>query len=181
MQKTALLAELTAICAQKKGEVVIYDLTQAVGAFLHAHNKEPTGSFYDQMVIERTERDNAIMEKQAQRLSQHQQAIRDEMQRRQEMYNSEDRYRLARRSMSENSPKHRASSSTEIDDSIGDRVYSSSCELHASSEELYFAFAGRRVRRGCCLGELAARISRKCYAFWRVHFLRAQNPKNSFK
>lgn len=158
VQKTELLKKLDAICAAKRGEVVIYDLTQAVGTFLHKHNKPPAGSFYDQMLIERMERDKAlshIEQQKAHRLSLEQQVNQNEVLKRKEILRNEDRWtRGARRSMSESSPKHRASSyDTELEDSYGDGVHPSNCELHLSSEDMYFASIGRKVRRGSCLGE----------------------------
>lgn len=155
IQKCELLNELNKICDEKKGEVVIYDLTQTISAFLHKHNKEPSGSFYDQMLIEKTKRNEAIMQQKAKRLSQEQQVIRDEVLKRKEILRNEDRWRReSRRSMSEQSPKHRANSSTELNDNPRDRVYPNSCELHSSSEDLYFANVGRKIRRGCCLGKM---------------------------
>lgn len=152
VQKKELLRELTEICEQKKGEVVIYDLAQSVQAFLHKHNKAPCGSFYDQMVLERYKRDEALMQQQAQRLSHEQRLIRDEVLKRKEILRNEDRWRReSRRSMSEQSPKHRSNSSAELADQLLDQ---SGCELHSSCEDLYFITAGRKIRRGCCLGIL---------------------------
>lgn len=94
------------------------------------------------------------MQQKAQRLSLEQQVIQDEVLKRKEILRNEDRWhRDSRRSLSDKSPRHRASSSTDIDDSVGDRLYSNDCELHMSSEELYFTNIGRKIRRGGCLGE----------------------------
>lgn len=154
VQKTELLEELGDICTLKNGVVVFYDLTQTISAFLLKHNKEPAGSFYDQMVIERNKRDNENMIRQAERLNKDQQVIRNQVLKQKEIPRSEnDLRRGTQRSMNENSPKLRASISTEMDDSVGDRTYPHSYELHISSEELYFAVVGRRVLRGSCLGE----------------------------
>lgn len=158
VQKNELLKKLADICAEKKGEVVIFDLTQEVSAFLHKHNKPPAGSFYDQMLIERMERDKAqsqVEQQLAHRLSLEQQVNRDEVLKRKEILRNEDRCRReCRRSMSESSPKHRANSyETELEDSYGDRISPWNCELHMSSEDVYFATIGRKVRRGSCLGE----------------------------
>lgn len=153
MQKSELLRELTEICEQKKGEVVIYDLAQSVEAFLHKHNKVPCGSFYDQMLLERNRRDEALLQQQAQRLSHEQRLIRDEVLKRKEILRNEDRWRReSRRSMSEQSPKHRTNSSAELTDQLLDQ---SGCEQHSNSEDLYFITAGRKIRRGCCLGILS--------------------------
>lgn len=152
VQKNELIKELHELCEQKKGEVVIYDLTQTVQAFLHKHNKAPCGSFYDQMLLERNKRDEALEQQKAQRLSHEQQLIRDEVLKRKEILRQEDRWgREVRRSMSEQSPKHRSNSSTEMTDHPLDGTQNR-CELHLSSEDLYFTTVGRKIRRGCCLG-----------------------------
>lgn len=150
VQKNALLKQLNDICEQKKGEVVIYDLTQAVETFLHEHNKEPCGSFYDQMVLDKNKRDEALLQQQAQKLSHNQRKLRDEVLKRQEILQHEDRYqRESRRSMSEQSPKHRTNSSAEMVDNPLDQ--SSGCGIHMGSEDLYFPNIGRKIRRGCCI------------------------------
>lgn len=157
VQKNELLKELNDLCDSQKGEVVIYDLTQLVQAFLHKHNKAPSGSFYDQMLIEKNKRDEALMQQQAQRLSHEQRVLRDEVLKRKEILRNEDRWRRdSRRSMSEQSPTHRNNSSTDIADDSSmsrDRIYPNGCDLHLNSEELYFPSVGRKVRRGCCLGK----------------------------
>lgn len=151
IQKVELINELSKICEHKKGEVVIYDLAQAVQAFLHKHNKAPTGSFYDQMLIERNRRDEAVAMQQAQRLSHEQQLIRDEVLKRKEILRNEDRWRReVRRSMSEQSPKHRSNSSAEMVDSSLDQ---NTCDIHFNSEDIYFPMVGRKIRRGSCLGK----------------------------
>lgn len=157
IQKIELLQELQEICEQKKCEVVIYDLAQAVQAFLHKHNKAPCGSFYDQMLIERNRRDEALMQQQAQRLSHEQQLIRDEVLKRKEILRNEDRWRReSRRSMSEQSPKHRSNNSAEMADNPLERT---DCDLHIGSEDLYFPSVGRKIRRGSCLGMHSAQLN----------------------
>lgn len=152
-----MLKELQKISESHKGEVMIYDLAQYVQAFLHKHNKAPTGSFYDQMLIEKTKRDEALMKQQAQKLNHEQRLLRDEVLKRKEILRNEDRWRRDnRRSMSESSPTHRTSSSSDkMDNASGifrERVYPNECDLHLSSEDLYFSSVGRKIRRGCCLG-----------------------------
>lgn len=150
VQKNELHKELNEICERKKDEVVIYDLAQAVQAFLHKHNKAPSGSFYDQMVFDKNQRDEALMQLQAQRLSYEQQLIRDEVLKRKEILRNEDKWRRdSRRSMSEQSPKHRLNSSAEMIDHPLDRL---GCEIHSASEDLYFNTVGRKIRKGCCIG-----------------------------
>ncbi|XP_031618624.1 eIF-2-alpha kinase GCN2 [Contarinia nasturtii] len=152
IQKNELLKELSELCEQKKGEVVIYDLAQIVQAYLHKHNKAPCGSFYDQMLIERNKRDEALLQQQTQRLNHEQQKIRNEVLKRKELLRQENRWhRDSRRSMSEQSPKHRPNSSGEIVDHGMDGTYPNGCELHLSSEDLYLTTVGRKIRRGCCL------------------------------
>lgn len=135
---------------------MIYDMTQVVQAFLHKNNKPPSGSFYDQMVIDKNKRDEAILRLRAQRLSQEQQVIREEVLKRKEILRNEDRWRReTRRSMSEQSPKHRANSD-ELADSPRDRTYPNNCDLHLNSENLYFTTVGKKIQRGSCLGELSS-------------------------
>lgn len=43
-----------------KGEVMIFDLAQTVQAFLHAHNKPPALSFYDEMLLQKFKRDEHL-------------------------------------------------------------------------------------------------------------------------
>lgn len=156
-EKGELLAELQAVSHQMRGEVMIYDLAQVVQAFLHTHNKPPSGSFYDQMVMDKTKRDEALMKQIAQKLSHEQQIIRDEVLKRKEILRNEDRFRREiRRSMSESSPTHRMSGSTEISENssgiLREHIYPNECDLHLSSEDMYFPSVGKKVRRGCCLG-----------------------------
>lgn len=157
MQKNELLKQLQDISQNKRGEVIIYDLAQAVQSFLHEHNKAPVGSFYDEMLNERIKRDEATMKQNAQKLSYEQQMVRHEVLKRKEILLNEDRWRRdIRRSMSESSPTHRIDA-TEMSESSAnlfrERIYPNECDLHLSSEDLYFPNAGRKIRRGCCLGK----------------------------
>lgn len=152
-QKDELLKELSDLAQEKKGEVMIYDLTQVVQAFLHRHNKAPTGSFYDQMLKERLHRVEAINQENAQKLSKEQQVLRDELQKRQEILRNETRMRREpRRSMSESSPTHHRTHSSSVDISDVMESIDNDCIMHMNSEDLYFATVGRKIRRGCCLG-----------------------------
>lgn len=155
-QKNELLTELNELAHEKKGQEVIYDLAQRVELFLHKHNKAPSGSFYDQMLIEKLKRDEALYQQQAQKISQQQQLLRDEVFKRKEILRNEDRYRRdTRRTMSESSPTHRNTSSEMVENSSGifrERIYPNECQMHLSSEDLYFSNVGRKIRRGCCLG-----------------------------
>lgn len=149
------MKELNDLAQERRGEVVIYDLTQVVQAFLHKHNKVPTGSFYDQMLKERWQRNEVLIQENAQKLSKEQQVLREEVIKRQEMLRNEGRYRREKRSsLSDSSPTHRTlSSSTEISDAVQGVFYEKeSCEIHLNGEDLYFSTVGRKIRRGCCLG-----------------------------
>lgn len=151
VQKDELKQELNEKCEQQKGEVVIYDLAQAVQTFLHKHNKPPCGSFYDQMLIERYKRDEALQQQQAQRLNHEQQLIRDQVMKRTQILRNEDRWRReTRHSMSEQSPKHRSNSSGEMTDDMNDQM--NECELHLNTDDLYFPTVARKIWRGSCLG-----------------------------
>lgn len=135
---------------------MIFDLTQCVQTFLHTHNKPPMGSFYDQMQQEKTKKNEELLqaqrlnhEKNAKRLSYEQETVRNEVLRRQQILRNEERgKREPRRSMSEQSPKHRANSSVELVDDELDRT---SC--HVGSDHLYFPLVGRKIRRGTCIGK----------------------------
>lgn len=151
--------ELNGFALDKKGEVIIYDLAQAVQAYLHKHNKAPVGSFYEQMLKEKLRKEEARNQQYAQKLSKEQQVLRDEVLKRQEILKNEGKYRRdTRRSMSESSPTHRNSSSSEISEVAGgifrDRIYPNYCTMHQNSDDLYFSSVGRKIRRGCCLGRL---------------------------
>lgn len=153
-----MLKELNDISAINKGEVIIYDLTQAVQSFLHKHNKPPSGSFYDQMLIEKMKRDEALYQQQAQKISKEQQVFRDEVLKRKEILKNEGRWRRdTRRSTSESSPVHQVSSSSDIGENatgaFRGRIYPHECTMHLSSEDLYFSSVGRKIRKGCCLGK----------------------------
>lgn len=164
-QKEDLLKELNDLAQEKKGEVMIYDLTQIVQAFLHKHNKVPIGSFYEQMLKERIRRDEVISKANAQKLCKEQQVLRDELRKRQDILRNETRYRReTRRSMSESSPTHRThSSSVEITDVM--EAIENDCILHMNSEDLYFATVGRKIRKGCCLGNANYTPHRNSYSF----------------
>lgn len=153
VKKKQLLDELHAICEKKKGEVVIYDLAQAVEAFLHAHNKQPMQSFYHEMIDENNKRDEALSQQEAQRLILDQRAVRDEMMKAKQILKDEDRMgRESRRSLTEQSPKHRANS-VELPDSPTDRTYPNNCIRHSNRDYLLFPNVNRKILRGCCLGK----------------------------
>lgn len=88
-------------------------LAQHVQEFLHAHNKPPAGSLYDEMIQDRQVR-RSVQEVAAQQQRQlqqqqftaEQQTIRDMVMQRKEMFHSEPRRRDMRRSISEASPTH---------------------------------------------------------------------------
>lgn len=180
-QKDELLKQLNDFAQSKKGEVIIYDLTQAVQLFLHKHNKPPVGSFYDQMLKEKIKRVEVLNKENAQKLSKEQQVLREEVIKRQEILRNEGRYRREKRSsMSESSPTHRTHSiSTEIIDvTQGMFLEKDVCEMHMNSEDLYFSTVGRKIRRGCCLGEYKNTYTRlNIISFLMVKFLFQVIPK----
>ncbi|XP_052756420.1 eIF-2-alpha kinase GCN2 isoform X2 [Galleria mellonella] len=76
-----LLEDLNNLAKQKCGEVMIFELAEHTRQFLHEHNK-PTLSFYDEMLKQKNEKEQLIrQEKQEERKK-----IKDEIQKRHEMY-----------------------------------------------------------------------------------------------
>lgn len=157
----ALIDELTKslsdVANKLKGEVMIYELAQIVQSFLHKHNKRPAGSFYDQMLLERTKRDEDLQQMQQLKLNQEKQIIRDEVLKRKEIFRNETKWRRDRRSISESSPTHRTNGSSEdIEPSstiFRSRIYPNECTEHRSSDTLYFSNVGRKIQKGCCMGK----------------------------
>lgn len=147
--------------ADMKGEEMIYQLAQTVQEFLHKHNKAPVGSLYDLMIQEQTKRVVAkTQQTQRQTLTAEQQQIREEVLRRKEMFHNEPKRREVRRSISEASPNHRSNSSSDNSEmsASGFRwpmaANPNNCEEHRNSDILYFLNVGRKLQRGCCLGEI---------------------------
>lgn len=157
----ALIEELTKnlvdLANELKGEVMIYELAQTVQAFLHKHNKQPAGSFYDQMLLEKLKRDEDLQQMQQLKLNQEKQIIRDEVLKRKEIFRSETKWRRDRRSISESSPTHRSNGSSEEMGSpstvFRSRIYPFECTEHRSSDTLYFSNVGRKIQKGCCMGK----------------------------
>lgn len=118
LQTAELLKTLLDLAQQNRGDETIYMLAQHVQEFLHANNKPPAGSLYDEMLHERRVRRSVEAAVQLQREQQphllpqqqqftvEQQTIRDQVMQRKEMYHSEPRRRDLRRSISEASPTH---------------------------------------------------------------------------
>lgn len=160
--------QLTAQTEEFKGQEMIYELAQTVQAFLHKHNKPPSGSFYEEMLQQRNQRDQERMHQMHQRQSLEQKAIKDEIEKRKEMLKNESRIRRDTRSMSESSPKHGGSMSMDVvgSDQPGwpyfrSHMYPNECLEHRHSEKIYFTQAGRQVQRGSCLGH----SQKGCLAF----------------
>lgn len=78
--------ELQLLSETHKGEVMVHDLAQHMQVFLHRHNKATTGSFYVQMLIGMTSRDEALM-------SHKNRLHRDEVLKRKKILRNEDRCR----------------------------------------------------------------------------------------
>lgn len=135
-----------------KGEVMIYDLTQTVQAFLHANNKRPQGSLYDQMLEEKQKRQQEQQEEQTQKENEHRQALLEEIQRRKDLFQKENRRREPRRSMSESNRQNSSSESSENSSPYFRGHLVSKCLDHRTTETLYFPKIGRQIRRGCCVG-----------------------------
>lgn len=175
-------------------------LAQCVQEFLHAHNRPPAGSLYDEMIHSQLVRQSDAQQRQRQppqqqQFTAEQQIIRDQVMQRKEMFHNEPRRRDMRRSMSEASPTHphhhhahhRSNSSSEnsSENSSGDGavvvapgagghhrsplVYPNSCADHRSSEVLYMVNAGRRIQKGCCLGECGLAVFLVIVFHWREH------------
>uniref|UniRef100_T1GUJ7 RWD domain-containing protein n=1 Tax=Megaselia scalaris TaxID=36166 RepID=T1GUJ7_MEGSC len=147
-----LLQNLNEQAASLKGEVMIYDLTQTVQSFLHAHNKPPPGSLYDQMLEERKKRQEELLMEKMQKENEHRQALQEEIQRRKELFQKENRRREPRRSMSESNRQASSSESSENSSPYFRGHVVSKCLDHRSTETLYFPKIGRQIRRGCCVG-----------------------------
>lgn len=167
-----LTQQLCAYAATHKDEVIIFELAQMVQTFLHANNKAPAGSFYDQMLQDRRRRDQEQEDRNQQLRSELQQTYREEVLKRREEYRSETKgHRETRRSISESSPKHRTTSSSAehseggggggTSSSVSSAVAFSSalqiqsaavaCTEHRSCEHVLFPIAGRSIYRGSCL------------------------------
>lgn len=143
-----------------RGGEMIYELAQTIQAFLHHHNKPPSGSFYEEMLQERYQRDQERMHCQKMRASLEQKAIKDEIEKRKEMLKNESRIRRDTRSLSESSPQHGNSFSMDGSGSplapgwpyFRSHMNPNECVEHRHSERIYFTQAGRQIQRGCCLG-----------------------------
>ncbi|XP_023293055.2 eIF-2-alpha kinase GCN2 [Lucilia cuprina] len=148
-----LLQQLQQQSNDLRGEVMIYELAQTVQAFLLKHNKPPRGSFYDEMLQQKQQRERELLDLKMQREHKERQNLLDEVERRKEMFKSEAKRREPRRSMSE-SNRHASSSESSESSSPFYRghIYPSKCVEHKSSETLYFHKVGRQIRRGCCMG-----------------------------
>lgn len=93
---------------------MIFEMTQLVQKYLYENNKHPGGSLYDQMMLNQKKRDEDLMQMKQLKLNQEQQAIREEVLKRKELYRSDAKMsRDMRRSVSESSPSHRIHSSSD--------------------------------------------------------------------
>lgn len=144
-----LLDKLNDRALNSNDEVIIFDLTQIVQAFLLEHNKPPVGSFYDVMILEKSE--------QKEKRQKIEKELREAAIKHQEIIKNEARNRREKRSsMSESSPSHRAhTNSTDVTDGVQESYNEQGiCEIHLNSEDLYFSTVNRKIRRGSCLGKL---------------------------
>lgn len=152
-----------------RGQEMIYELAQIAQAFLHKHNKPPSGSFYEEMLQQKNKRDEEQKHCQQMRQSLEQKAIKDEIEKRKELLKNEKRIRRDTRSLSESSPQHGGSMSMDASqESVApgwpyfrSHMYPNECQEHRQSEKIYFTQAGRQIQRGCCLGH----SQKGCVAF----------------
>lgn len=112
-QLVELTAQLAAVADAHKGNESIYALAQHVQEFLHAHNRPPAGSLYDEMIHRQRRSADAQRQQQLQQRPEPQQqltaaqlAVRAEVLARKEMFHNEPKRRELRRSVSEASPTH---------------------------------------------------------------------------
>lgn len=144
-----LLEQLKQQADELKGEVMIYQLAATVESFLHQHNVPPKGSFYDEMLANRQrlamDRQNTLKAEEDQR----RQVVQDELQKRKKEL--ERTRKESRHSITEVSPLHRNTSSSENSDGSNFRGISNFCLDHRRSETL-FCRDGRKIVKGSCLG-----------------------------
>ena len=150
--------ELVALAQRLKGEEMILQLTQHVQNYLYEHNKAPAGSFHEQMLLAQKKREEDLLQKEQQELSEKHKLIREEVIKRKEMLKSDSKTKDIRRSISESSPTHRyrsysSSENSEISSLINRcHLYPNECLEHRTSETLYFQNFGKKILKGCCLG-----------------------------
>lgn len=146
-----LLQILNAQAETLKGEVMIFELAQTVQSFLHNHNKPPTKSFYDEMVLNNQKRDQDRLNILKREEDQKRQLLLYEVERRKEELKYETRIRReTRRSISESSPNKIAGSSesSEIISCGKSHLYPNGCTEHKRSDTLYFPNLGRKIQKG---------------------------------
>uniref|UniRef100_A0A1Q3F239 non-specific serine/threonine protein kinase n=1 Tax=Culex tarsalis TaxID=7177 RepID=A0A1Q3F239_CULTA len=150
-----LAGQLQRQADELKGEVMIYELAGTVEAFLHQHNVPPKGSFYDEMLA--TKQQQALDRQNTKKAEEDQrrQVVQDELQKRKKEL--ERVRRESKQSISEASPMHRNTSSSE--NSAGDGFWNF-CTEHRRSETLFLR-GGRRILKGACLGH----SQRGCIAY----------------
>lgn len=147
-----LTKELEEQKEQLKGQEMIYELAQTVQAFLHKYNKPPSKSFYEEMLIQRSLRDQERINVEKLRESLEQRAIQDEIEKRKEMLKQESRIH---RTISESSPTHGNSISLDSNHQnsltwpyFRSHMHPNECLEHRQSEKIYFNSCGRQIQRG---------------------------------
>lgn len=158
-----MIKQLNKLAYDKRGEVMIFDLAQLVQTLLRTNNKPPPGSFFDERLLEKMERDKQLTQMEELKIYQEQQNIRDGVLKRQEILKNESKLRRgdARKSMSENSPKHRTTSSSDSSENSMRHIVSNECTEHRSSDTLYITNFSRKILKGCCLSH----SQKGCVAF----------------
>lgn len=154
-----LLQQLQQQSTVLRGEVMIYELAQTVQAFLMKHNKPPRGSFYDEMLQQKQQREQEQLDLQKQKEFLERQNRLDEVKRRKELFQLETKRREPRRSISESNRNPSSSESSENSSPFyRGHGYPLKCLEHRNSETLYFHKVGRQIRRGSCLGKISPKI-----------------------
>lgn len=130
-----LLQKLNKEAFNLKGEEMIFDLCQTVQSFLHDHDAPPPLSFYDQMLLNKQQKDEEEKNQKKMKEFQTKQALEDEMQKRKDQLRKE---RKLRRTISESSPLHIGRTSNETENVSKSFSFNSQhCSEHSKSETLY--------------------------------------------
>ncbi|KAL1501167.1 hypothetical protein ABEB36_006549 [Hypothenemus hampei] len=152
-----LLLQLHQKAEEYKGEEMIFQLCQHVQEFLHRHNKPAMKSFYDEML--QTQKEKKIEEEMQKQLER--EALRKEIETRQEMLKSEARLRRDRKrsvsesKMSEEIINSRTSSGNKKNSGKMENCESLNCDHKGIS---LLDFNGRKVQRGQCRKHMDASV-----------------------
>ncbi|KAG5306395.1 E2AK4 kinase, partial [Pseudoatta argentina] len=92
-QVAVLSSEIENLAQKLKGEVMIFEFSQHVQKYLHAHNKPSYSSFYEEMVSRNQERIQYEMQEKQMKEDKERQVLQDAIQKRQEALKAEMRNR----------------------------------------------------------------------------------------